>query len=295
MVGLLALASATPVEARTTSMNWMLPYSVASTLGLAVNANRLEGAADVSALTATYLATTLRPRSWSGHAVTALSNAASYGGFHGVAAVVVDRGRRDGSEVDRIKAESAAHAEKLSAERERNRQHRLLHDSALQTLELIASGFVDDEESSRDRARVEAHRLRLALAGIKPESGLDEALSQLCTEFAGQGLNVDYTKSGVDDVPSELSLVLSDATREVLRNVVKHAACERAVMRAVPADGGVQITVRDHGSGFDIEATGVGFGLRQSVIARVEELGGSVVIWSKPGRGTRVTLWAPAP
>jgi hypothetical protein len=97
-VGILALAAATPIDARTTSLNWMLPYSVASTLGLAVNSNRLEGAIDVSLLTATYLATTMRPRHWSGQAVTALTNAASYGGFHGVAAAVIDRGRREGSE-----------------------------------------------------------------------------------------------------------------------------------------------------------------------------------------------------
>jgi signal transduction histidine kinase len=56
----------------------------------------------------------------------------------------------------------------------------------------------------------------------------------------------------------------------------------------------VQITVRDHGVGFDVRQTGPGFGLRQSVIARLEEVDGTVSVWSEPGRGTRVTLWAPA-
>jgi signal transduction histidine kinase len=295
MVGLVALASATPVTARTTSMNWMLPYSVASTLGLAVSSNRAEAVADVSALTTTYLATTLRPKSWSGHVVTALTNAASYGGFHGVAAVVVNRGRQDGRDVDRIKAESAAHAEKLSAERERNRQHRLLHDSALQTLELIGSGYIEDTEVVRERARAEAQRLRLALAGIEPDDVLDEALSQLCIEFAGHGLQVDYTNGGIPELSMEASKVLSDAAREALRNVVKHASVGVAVVRAAPHEGGVQLTVRDHGAGFEVTETESGFGLRQSVTARVEEVGGSVAIWSEPGRGTRVTLWAPSP
>jgi signal transduction histidine kinase len=295
VVGLVALAAATPVSARTTSMNWMMPYSVASTLGLAVSSNRTEAVADVSALTVTYLATTLRPGSWSEQAVTALTNAASYGGFHGVGAVVVNRGRRDGSEVDRIKAESAARAERLSAERERNRQHRLLHDSALQTLELIGSGYVDDTGRMRERARAEAQRLRLALAGIEPDDQLDEALSQLCVEFAAQGLRVDYTNGGIPELSTDASKVLADAAREALRNVVKHASVGSAVLRAVPGEGGVQLIVRDHGAGFEVAAMGSGFGLRQSVTARVEEVGGSVTIWSEPGRGTRVTLWAPSP
>jgi signal transduction histidine kinase len=293
-VGILALAAATPLADRTTSLNWMLPYSVASTLGLALGSNRAEGVADVSALTATYLATTMRPRNWSGQAVTALTNAASYAGFHGVAAVVIDRGRRDGSELDRLKAESAARAEKLSAERERNRQHRMMHDSALQTLEAIGSGLLDDPDTVRDRARGEAHRLRQALAGIEPDGGLDESLARLTAEFAGQGLEVTYTNSGVGELPADVSAVLSEASREALRNVIKHAGTEQVVLRVVPHDGGVQITVRDHGVGFDLDQTGAGFGLRQSVAARMEEVDGTVTVWSEPGRGTRVTLWAPA-
>jgi signal transduction histidine kinase len=291
--GLLLLAAATPFEARTTSMNWMLPYSVASTLGLAINSNRLEGVLDVSALTTTYLATTMRPRHWSGQAVTALTNAASYGGFHGVAAVVIDRGRRDGSELDRVKAESASRAEKLSVERERNHQHRMMHDSALQTLEAIGNGIVGAPDAVRDRAREEAHRLRRALTGVQPENGFEESLLQLASEFSELGLEVTYSSDHLGDLPADVAQVLTESTREALRNVVKHAQTQSAVVRVVAVDAGVQVTIRDHGVGFDPETTGRGFGLRESVAARVGELGGTVVVWSEPARGTRVTLWAP--
>jgi signal transduction histidine kinase len=292
-VGMVALAAATSLADRTTSLNWMMPFSVASTVGLAVSDNRREGVLDVSALTLTYLSTTVRPGSPSGHAVTALTNAASFGGFHGVAAAVTMRGRREGSELDRTRAESAARAQKLGVERERNRQHRLLHDSALQTLEAIATGLIDKTESVRDQARGEARRLRQALAGIEPASGLDVALSQLAAEFANRGLEVECSSSEVGELPANVTAALSEATREALRNVVKHAGTSSVVVRAVGADGGVRITVRDHGIGFDPEDTGPGFGLRQSVTARMEEVNGTVIVWSEAGRGTRVTLWAP--
>jgi signal transduction histidine kinase len=207
---------------------------------------------------------------------------------------VIDRGRREGSELDRAKAESATRAERLSVERERNRQHRLLHDSALQTLEAIAGGLVDPD-SVRDRARGEANRLRQALAGIQPEDGLDEALSLLATEFADQGLQVNYSTSGVADLPTEVTVVLSEAAREALHNVLKHAGTPNVVVRGVADNGGVKVTVRDHGVGFDPTEREAGFGLRQSVTARIAEVGGTVSVWSEPGRGTRVTLWAPSP
>ena len=178
-------------------------------------------------------------------------------------------------------------------ERERNRQHRLLHDSALQTLEGVANGLIDVDDSIRDRARSEARRLRQALSGIEPEGDLGDALDRLATEFASEGLEVTYSIGEIAPLLPESTLALAEAVREALRNVTKHAGTPSAVVRADSSDGGVTITVRDQGRGFDAESVHSGFGLSQSIDGRLAEVGGRADIWSKPDRGTRVTLWVP--
>jgi hypothetical protein len=96
-LGLVGLASATSVEDRTTSFNWMLPYSVGSAVGLVLGVERQEGFAEVAALSGTYLGTTIRPSIRPGQIVTALANAASYGGFHAVAVASQARGALAGA------------------------------------------------------------------------------------------------------------------------------------------------------------------------------------------------------
>ncbi len=289
----MALAAALEPEDRTTSLNWMMPYSVASTVGLALNDRRVEGAVDVSALTATYLATTLRNAVRSGQRVTALTNAASFAGFHFVAAAVIERGRREGSEVDAARAESAARAQQLAAEEERNRQHRLLHDSAVQTLEAIANRLVSDPDEVVAMARAEARRLRSALAGAPTGGSLDTALDDLARQFATEGLEVDHSCAAGAGVPGPTLAALTDATREALRNARKHGGVRSVVVRGDEHAGGVRVVVRDHGSGFDPSVVTAGYGLTESIQARLSEVGGDATIWSAPGRGTRVTLWVP--
>jgi signal transduction histidine kinase len=65
------------------------------------------------------------------------------------------------------------------------------------------------------------------------------------------------------------------------------------VVRAVSRPDGVEVTVRDHGRGFGPGAERAGFGVDRSIVARMREVGGRAELWSAPGRGTRVTLWAP--
>ncbi len=293
--GLFGLAAATAVEDRTSSLNWMLPYSVGSTLALALGVEASEAWVGVATLSGTYLGTSVRPGTRPGQVVTAAANAASFAGFHAVGSVMMRWARRAAAELDAARAESRARGESLAIERERNRQHRLLHDSALQTLEGIASGLVGGDEEARNRARSEARRLRHALAGTEAKGNLAEGLEVLASEFAAEGLEVSHTVGVIDEPGSAATEALLHAVREVLRNVAKHAATSAAVVRADGADGGTKVVVRDHGRGFDPTETGPGFGLRQSVAERIAEVAGTVEVWSQPGRGTRVTLWVPTP
>jgi signal transduction histidine kinase len=88
--------------------------------------------------------------------------------------------------------------------------------------------------------------------------------------------------------------VLRDATRAALGNAVRHAAANRVVVRIAESGAGVAVVVRDDGHGFDAGRTAPGFGIQQSITARIREAGGTATVESTPGRGTRVRLWVPA-
>jgi signal transduction histidine kinase len=53
------------------------------------------------------------------------------------------------------------------------------------------------------------------------------------------------------------------------------------------------VIARDHGTGFDADTVPAGFGITNSITARLVEVGGSAKIESAPGKGTRVTMWVP--
>jgi signal transduction histidine kinase len=206
----------------------------------------------------------------------------------------------------------AAVVEALRAGREAERAHLLreTHDTVLQTLEAIAlradTGDVMDDGAPTQRLREvratalqQAAELRVVLredAARQEQGGLAGKLRTLAGEFLRRGLHTELVTGGLDrDPPPPVTAALVGATREALANVAKHAGSGRAVVRAVSRPDGVEVTVRDHGRGFDPEAErgGFGFGIEQSITRRMREVGGQAELWSAPGRGTRVTLWGP--
>ncbi len=100
---------------------------------------------------------------------------------------------------------------------------------------------------------------------------------------------------GSDDV----RVLLFQATRELLFNVVKHAQTGLAEVKLCRAGKDqIQITVSDKGIGFDPEkcmgdeTSQTGFGLF-SIRGRLDLIGGQIEITSSPGCGSRFTLLAP--
>jgi hypothetical protein len=112
---------------------------------------------------------------------------------------------------------------------ERAQQHRMLHDTVLQTLEAISlSGAVDAERrlaEIRRLARAQAMELRhienagdhAAETGIRP---LGEKLAALAAEMARDGLRAQLVIAELDDDTfSEVrQIAIRDAVREALRN-----------------------------------------------------------------------------
>ncbi|MEV7097630.1 ATP-binding protein [Amycolatopsis sp. NPDC051045] len=188
-----------------------------------------------------------------------------------------------------------------AAERERHRRD--VHDTVLQVMEslaLPAPGDALDPRGSLDQvrrtARAHALRLRLSLDGDAPAEpgGLEHRLGALAVEMTADGLRVDLVVlAKPTEVPEAVVNALHDATREALRNTLKHAKTAKAVVCLEARDGVVTVSVRDHGTGFDLGASRAGFGIENSIHARMAEIDGAARIDSAPGHGTRVVLSAP--
>jgi len=84
------------------------------------------------------------------------------------------------------------------------------------------------------------------------------------------------------------------AVQQCLVNVILHAGVASAEVSIESDTDTVSILVTDAGRGFtESESASDRLGLRQSVRRRIEQLGGSVVIWSRPDAGTNVRLTVP--
>ncbi|TFD61509.1 ATP-binding protein [Cryobacterium suzukii] len=85
------------------------------------------------------------------------------------------------------------------------------------------------------------------------------------------------------------------AVQQCLVNVILHAGVASAEV-AIESDlTTISVLIADAGRGFtESESASDRLGLRQSVRRRIEQLGGSVLIWSRPGAGTNVRLTVPA-
>jgi signal transduction histidine kinase len=180
---------------------------------------------------------------------------------------------------------------------------RTMHDSVLQSLEalLLDAGRNDLPARQRlDRLRAGVRRqtsdIRVVLRHDQhvPGAGLTGPLQALVEEFMGRGLRVRLVTAELEaDPPVPVAQALVGATHEALANVAKHAGVQQAVVRVASTDGGVEVTVRDHGCGFDPDRPAGGFGIAQSIVGRMRDVGGRATVWSAPERGTRVTLWGP--
>jgi signal transduction histidine kinase len=90
------------------------------------------------------------------------------------------------------------------------------------------------------------------------------------------------------------SAALGLAVKQCLVNVLKHSGTTRAEVAVYGGDGDVSVMVIDAGRGFSEQETGSErLGLRTSVKKRIEAVGGSVQVWSTPGRGTSIMITVP--
>ncbi len=146
--------------------------------------------------------------------------------------------------------------------------------------------------------------LRRSIFALRPLNletlGFLPALTQLVSDFGDHNqLAAQLVLSGTQDaLPQVYELTLFRVIQEGLNNISQHAQASSVWVRMdVDAAGGVVISLRDDGRGFDphqldpVDPRGH-FGLRQ-LRERIVDRGGTVDIHSAPGKGTELAITLP--
>ncbi|MFI8190236.1 sensor histidine kinase [Streptomyces sp. NPDC085946] len=212
--------------------------------------------------------------------------------------------------LDRLEAERAAGAGRaLSAqERERHRIARELHDEVGQTLTAVLLQLKRVADRAPADLRAEVHQAQEATRagldeirriarrlrpGVLEELGLPSALRSLAAEFTEHGLTVGHRLHGaLPPLSAESELVVYRVAQESLTNTARHAAADRAELRLRPVAGGVELLVRDDGTGLGAAPEGAGItGMRERALL----IGAALTLAPAPGRGTDVRLRIPVP
>jgi signal transduction histidine kinase len=168
-----------------------------------------------------------------------------------------------------------------------------VHDSMLQTLTLIQRRADDPDEVLRLVRRSERELRGWLYTPSMPESLRAAILALAADAEDTYAVNVDVVMVGeATTTPAVDALV--QAVREAVVNAAKHSGTAQISVYAEAGSEEVNVFVRDRGRGFavsDIPADR--FGVRESVVARMQRHGGDAEIRSTPGSGTEVRLRLP--
>jgi PAS domain S-box-containing protein len=203
----------------------------------------------------------------------------------------------------------------LTEQRERRRLSTELHDYMAQLLVVSRMKVVELDHIVRSPRAVRIlgelnsvlkealQYTRTLIAELSPSILYDSGLSAAINWLAGQmqrhdlAVNVDNELDTIA-IADEVAIILFEAIRELLLNVVQHAQTTSALVSVREEDGRLTVVVEDHGLGFDLAQLNDSpsksdrFGIF-SVRERIEAIGGTLEIASQPHQGTRAMLTVP--
>jgi len=203
-----------------------------------------------------------------------------------------------------------------SAEKERERWARELHDDALQGLAAIRinlatalQGKGEDRterieqaaEETLERLEGQINDLNRLINDLRPAAlerlGLAGALQALAEESSARSgievaAKIEIGATGEEDAGGDEERIVYRLVQEALTNVVKHARASHVDVSATEAEGEIRIVVRDDGEGFDAGAAAGGRGLT-GMRERIELFGGNIEVSSKLGVGTEIAASVP--
>ncbi|WP_147305873.1 sensor histidine kinase [Subtercola boreus] len=222
---------------------------------------------------------------------------------------ITDSVRRARDRIARLGAVHRAERWASELEAERRRSARLLHDTVLATLTLLAhSGRGVDPDALRVQASDDAVLLRQLRQGETPtprSSGtynlrtdqappVTQSIKALQQRFKRRGLTVHWHGDGDVTLPPVVRSAFLLSLGECLENVRRHAQVDEADVTITQDAGGVRAMVTDSGVGFETDGVdSARLGLAESVVARLRDVGGNARIFSAPGAGTTVVLEVP--
>jgi len=219
----------------------------------------------------------------------------------------------DGLTTDRERMRVMAKQVIKAGDRERAHIARELHDSTAQTLAaLMLELSVLASENTNPRLHERLDRVRKIVGDVLDEVkmlahtvhprvlddlGLHAALRLLARETELRGsVRVEMEgESTTDALNPTISSALYRVAQEAVGNALRHARSSAIAIRLAVTNGTAQLVVEDDGAGFDVadaEARRPGMGLF-TMRERAELLGGSLLIDSVRGRGTRVVATVP--
>jgi PAS domain S-box-containing protein len=200
-----------------------------------------------------------------------------------------------------------------SAEQERSRWARELHDETLQALAVLRMRLASAlrEESPEELQRTgqaaveqiddEILKLRRLITELRPASldtiGLEAALQALAEQHRqASGIDVDCDLELPEEEEERPTPVLETAVyrmaQEALNNVSKHAMAQHAELGVRSRGDAIEVEVIDDGVGFEPSLVREGFGL-VGMRERAALLGGTLEVASTKGAGTRLRASIP--
>jgi signal transduction histidine kinase len=199
----------------------------------------------------------------------------------------------------------------LSAERERRRWARELHDSTLQNLAALklmlstarhkadAAGIDAAIDDAIELLGSEVRDLRALITDLRP-AALDDAgvaaalaaLAERATTLYDLDVSVQVDFGCCDTrLEPDLETAIYRTAQEAVTNVCKHAGARHAAIAVLADDDDVKVEVSDDGHGFDPADVAGGFGVI-GMRERAELAGGRIEISSSPA-GTTVRAVLP--
>ncbi|OAI47027.1 hypothetical protein AYO43_05235 [Nitrospira sp. SCGC AG-212-E16] len=193
---------------------------------------------------------------------------------------------------------------------DRRRIGRELHDTVLQALYAIGLSLVQSHDlgrgapqarpHTRDQATDQLHTLiqdirRMILSVesdcVDPFRLVSElqALAETFERVSELRIRVEVDPVAEEVLTGEEARELITISREALSNCVRHARATRIVIALRQIGPRVRLSIRDNGSGFEVDhraAKGIGFAQMED---RVRRIGGRLNIQSMVGRGTCIT------
>lgn len=203
-------------------------------------------------------------------------------------------------------------AQQLAALEERQKLARELHDSVSQALYGIALGARTAraylERDPRQAVEPTEYVMALAEAGmaemralifeLRPESleteGLVIALRKQADALqARHQLQVESHLCAEPTLPIETKQGVYRIAQEALHNAAKHAGATHLELRLTQNEQGLCLQIADNGVGFDTAQSFPGHLGLHTMQERAAQIGGTLLVDSKPGNGTCVQLNIP--